>query len=235
METTKQFKIRASAAGKIMGAKGLGETGKTFCKQWLKEQLYNRRPEIKSKYIDKGNRLEEDGFTLTATELNLGMVYKNEEFFEDDFFCGTPDLIHDGVVYDNKCSWSLDTFPMFESEIPNKDYYYQLQVYMHLTGCRKASLCYTLIDADYDLVSQAVKWLTPNQVPKTIANMVYTQKAFDEFADEFCPDEKTIDFVEIPESDRLKVFSFDYDADVIAKLQERVQECQEYINSLLNK
>jgi hypothetical protein len=124
---------------------------------------------------------------------------------------------------------------MFESEIPNKDYYYQLQVYMHLTGCTKASLCYTLIDADYDLVSQAVKWLTPNQIPKAIANMVYTQKTFDAFADEFCPGIIKSDFIEIPESDRLKVFSFDYDADVIAKLQKRVQECQEYINSLLNK
>ncbi|WP_395805042.1 hypothetical protein [Daejeonella sp.] len=234
METT--FKVRASAAGKIMGAKGLGETGKSFCKQWLKEHLYKRRPELKSKYIDKGNRLEDDGLTMAALELNLGMIYKNDEFFQDDFFCGTPDLIHDGVVYDNKCSWSLDTFPMFESEIPNKDYYYQLQVYMHLTGCTKASLCYTLVDADYDLVSQAVKWLTDKEsIYRTISNMVYTQKAFDEFKQEFCHDSKSYYFVEIPESDRLKVFSFDYDADVIAKLQERVQECQEYINSLLNK
>lgn len=235
MESIKQFKIRASSAGKIMGAKGLGETGKSFCKQWLKENIYKRRTESKSKYIDKGNRLEEDGFTLTASELNLGMVYKNEEFFEDIFFCGTPDLIHDGVVYDNKCSWSLDTFPMFELEIPSKDYYYQLQVYMHLTGCDRAALCYTLIDADYDLVEQAVKWLTPDQMPKAIANMVYTRKAFDYFINEFCHEVKTIDFVEIPESDRLKVFSFNYDVDVITKLQERVIECQEYISSLLNK
>jgi hypothetical protein len=45
------FKIRASSAGKISGIKGLGETGKTYCKQWLKEKLYKRRTEIKSKYI----------------------------------------------------------------------------------------------------------------------------------------------------------------------------------------
>lgn len=229
-----KFKIRASSAGKIAGVKGLGETGKTYCKQWLKETLYKRRTEIKSKYIDKGNRLEEDGFTLMTLQLDLGMVYKNEKFFEDDYFCGTPDLIHNGIVYDNKCSWSLDTFPMFENEIPNSDYFNQLQVYMHLTGCRKAALCYTLIDADYDLISQAVKWITePKKIFKTIANMVYTQRAFYDYVLEFCPDAKG-KFIEIPESDRLKVFEFDYDPQVIEKLKNRVLECREYINTLLN-
>ena len=27
----------------------------TYCQDWLKEQLYGRRKEIKSKYLDKGN------------------------------------------------------------------------------------------------------------------------------------------------------------------------------------
>jgi hypothetical protein len=232
METT--FKVRASAAGKIAGIKGLGETGKTYCKQWLKEQLFKRRAEIKSKYIDKGNRSEEDGFTLMALQLELGMVYKNESYFQSDDFCGTPDLIHNGIVFDNKCSWSLDTFPMFEDEIPNKDYWWQLQVYMHLTGCRKASLCYTLIDADYDLISQAVKWLTePEKIYQTICNMVYTKQAFNDYVKEFCPDAKSDYFVEIPEANRIKSFEFEYDAEAILKLQGRVQECREYINSLL--
>lgn len=232
METT--FKVRASSAGKIAGVKGLGETGKTYCKQWLKQQLFKRRSEIKSKYIDKGNRSEEDGFTLMALQLELGMVYKNESYFQSEHFCGTPDLIHNGIVYDNKCSWSLDTFPMFDDEIPNKDYWYQLQVYMHLTGCRKASLCYTLIDADYDLVSQAVKWITdPEKIYQTICNMVYTEQAFNEYVKEFCPGAKSDYFVEIPEANRIKSFEFEYDSEAIEKLKERVQECRLYINSLL--
>lgn len=227
------FKIRASSAGKISGIKGLGETGKTYCKQWLKEKLYKRRTEIKSKYIDKGNRLEEEAFTLMALQLDLGMVYKNDKYFEDDYFCGTPDLIHNGVVYDNKCSWSLDTFPMFESEIPNSDYFNQLQVYMHLTGCTKASLCYTLIDADYDLVSQAVKWLTePKKIYSTIFNMVYTKEAYKVYYEEFC-DGFEGNFIEIPEADRIKTFEFDYDPQVIEKLKARVVECREYISTLV--
>jgi hypothetical protein len=122
---------------------------------------------------------------------------------------------------------------MFETEIPNSDYFNQLQVYMHLTGCRKASLCYTLIDADIDLVMQAVKWTTEaRNIFKTISNMVYTKSAFGEYIEEFC-NGFTGPFVEIPESDRIKTFEFDYDPQVIEKLQSRVVECREYINTLL--
>jgi len=232
MEST--FKIRASGAGKIAGIKGLGETGKTYCKEWLKEQLYKRRKDIKSKYIDKGNRNEEDGFTLMALELDLGMVYKNQSYFQSKHFCGTPDLIHNGIVYDNKCSWDLSTFPMFETEIPNKDYWWQLQVYMELTGCRKAILAYTLIDADMDLIQQAVKWeIYPEKIYQTVCNMVYTKERFDEAFNEFCPLATSDYFIEIPAKDRIKTFAFDYDAEAILKLQERVLECREYINSLL--
>lgn len=67
------------------------------------------------------------------------------------FFCGTPDLIVENVVYDIKCSWDCFTFPLFENEIPNKDYFYQLQVYMYLTGCKKAVLTYVLLNTPEEL------------------------------------------------------------------------------------
>lgn len=232
MELT--FKIRGSSSAKIAGVKALGETGKTYCKQWLKEQLYKRRKEIKSKYIDKGNRNEEDGFTLMATELNLGMVYKNMSFFQSDYFCGTPDLIHKGIVYDNKCSWDLDTFPMFEDEIPNKDYWWQLQNYMELTGCKKAVLAYTLVDADDDLINQAVKWENdPEKIYRTICNMVYTKQGFEKAFNEYCPLATSDYFMEIPEKDRIKTYAFDYDPEAIKLLTSRVEECRTYINSLI--
>jgi hypothetical protein len=40
---------------------------------------------------------------------------------------------------------------LFEDEIPTKDYYYQLQVYMHLTGLKKAELVYVLMETPEDL------------------------------------------------------------------------------------
>lgn len=213
----------------------LPDGSKTYCKKWINETLWKRRKELKNKFVDKGNRSEEDGFTLMAVQLNLGMVYKNMQFFEDDHFCGTPDLINAGIVYDNKCSWELDTFPMYETEIPDTKYWWQLQVYMELTGCRKAVLAYTLIDADYDLLLQATKWETnPEKIYRTLVNMVYTQEAFDKAFEEFCPLAVSDYFVEIPEEKRIKHFAVKYNAEAIEFLRKRVVECRTYINSLLN-
>ena len=229
-----QFKIRASGAHAMMGVKAFGKTGETFCKAWLKEKLYNRRTDIKSKYIEKGNTSEEDAFTLLTLQLNLGMVYKNQQFFEDEYMCGTPDLIIDDAVYDNKCSWSLDTFPMFEKEIPNSDYELQLQVYMHLTKCHKAVLAYTLIDTPKEIIEREIKWCTsPDEIYRKVMNMVYTKQYFDELQAEFFSVSELNSFVEIPEDARIKTFDIAYNDEVIEKLQKRVIEARNYINSLI--
>jgi hypothetical protein len=213
----------------------LPDGAKTYCEKWLNETIWKRRKELKNKYVDKGNRSEEDGFTLLCVERELGMVYKNVQFFQDDWFQGTPDLIHEGIVYDNKCSWDLDTFPMYKKKNPNQGYWWQLQVYMELTGCRKAVLAYTLIDADLDLIKQAVKYETdPEKIYRTLVNMIYTRKAFYEAVAEFCPSAISNYFVEIPDDKRIKTYSFDYDSEAILFLRKRVEDCRTYINSLLN-
>jgi hypothetical protein len=150
------FKVRASAGGKLMNAprsktETLSETTKTYLYEWLTEKIYGVRKEIKSKYLNKGLKLEDTAIDKTIEWLDLPFTIKNEQFFEDDYFTGTPDLIVDGVVYDTKCSWDCFTFPLFDNEIPTKDYFYQLQIYMELTGCRKAVLVYVLLNTPEEL------------------------------------------------------------------------------------
>lgn len=151
------FKIRSSAAGKLMTSARskselLSETTKTYAKEWLTEQIYGFRKEIKSKYIYKGLVMEDEAIDKAIEWLDLPFAIKNEQHFENDFIKGTPDLIVDGVVYDIKCSWDAYTFPIFENDIPNKDYFYQLQCYMHLTGCTKAVLTYVLLNTPEEVV-----------------------------------------------------------------------------------
>ena len=150
------FKIRASASGKIMtNARSktelLSETTKTYVQEWAKEHIYGIRKEIKSKYLTKGLKLEDTAIDKAIEWLDLPFTMKNEKFFEDEFFCGTPDLIVNDVVYDLKCSWDAFSFPLFDKEITTKDYFYQLQVYMHLTGCKKAVLTYVLLNTPDEL------------------------------------------------------------------------------------
>lgn len=156
MKTFQILKARASKAGALMvnprsKTEQLSETTKTYALDWLKEQIYGVKKNIKNKYLTKGTWLEDEAIDKTIQWLDISFGIKNEKNFEDDFFCGTPDLIVDGVVYDTKCSWDCFTFPLFENEIPTKDYFYQLQVYMHLTGCKKAILVYVLINTPDEL------------------------------------------------------------------------------------
>ena len=152
----KNFKIRASGSGSLMTnprnkKELLSETTKTFVKDWLKESIYGVRKNIKNKYLTKGIKLEDTAIDKAIEWLDLPFEIKNEQFFEDDFFTGTPDIITDDEVLDIKCSWDCFTFPLFEDEIPTKDYIYQLQVYMHLTGNKKARLVYVLLNTPDEL------------------------------------------------------------------------------------
>lgn len=145
------FKCRASASGKLATnprskSEVLSETTKSYLKEWATEEMFGYRNEIKNKYVERGTLSEDFAIDKAIEWLDLPFVIKNETSFEDDFFTGTPDLILNETVYDIKCSWNCFTFPIFEKELPNKDYFYQMQVYMHLTGRKKAVVTYVLLD-----------------------------------------------------------------------------------------
>jgi len=148
------FKCRASALGKLMTnprskSETLSQTTKSYLEEWVKEQIYGIKKQINSKYLQKGLALEDQAIEFYSVAMDKDFMIKNLDHFEDDFFTGTPDCMHVGVVYDFKTSWDCFTFPLFDQE-PDMGYYYQLQVYMHLTGLRKAKLVYTLQDTpDY--------------------------------------------------------------------------------------
>ena len=152
----REFKMRASASGKLAvsprsKSEALSKTTKSYIQEWLASEIYGVRKQIKSKYLDKGNRVEDAAIDYASDALGWLFAIKNEQYFEDDYFCGTPDVILEDTIIDIKSSWDCFTFPLFEDEIPNKDYFYQLQVYMHLTGKRKAQLCYVLMNTPEDL------------------------------------------------------------------------------------
>lgn len=212
----------------------LPEGLKTHCKKWLKEHLFNRREQLNNKYVNKGNETEEDGFTLAAVQLKLGMVYKNTERRRNGIVSGECDLHHERVTYDNKSSWSLDTFPMFENQIPDIKYWWQLQGYSMLWESDHLCLNYTLVNSSYESVEKAIKWLdSPNEKYTVAKNMVFTQKEFDVLRDHFFADADLIDFVEIPADKRIKPFKFKPDPNAVKIITERSNLCKEYIYALL--
>lgn len=147
------FKLRASAAGNFApnGKKEpLAQTTLSYLKQCLKEQIFGKQ-DITTKEMKKGTLLEDEAIDKTITWLNLPFILKNEKQYEDEYFTGTPDLIFEDEIIDIKLSWGVQTFPLFDTELPNKDYFYQMQVYMHLTGKRTARLVYLLLETPPEL------------------------------------------------------------------------------------
>ena len=157
------FKCRASALGQLMTnarskSETLSQTAKSYIEDWVKEQIYGVKKQIKSKYIQKGLALEDMAIEFYSIAKDQSFMIKNLDKFEDDFFTGTPDCMHEGIVYDFKTSWDCYTFPLFD-EVPDMGYYYQLQVYMHLMGLKKAKLVYTLQDTpDYLTYEEPVSY-----------------------------------------------------------------------------
>lgn len=152
----KEFKIRASAVSQIMTnprskSETISQTCKSYLDQWVKEHIYSTRKSISSKYLTKGIDVEDLAIEYYAEERELGFVLKNIEHFENEFMTGTPDLLLTDSVLEFKSSWDCFTFPLFDVE-PDKGYVMQSQIYMHLTGRKKAKLIYTLQNTPDELV-----------------------------------------------------------------------------------
>jgi hypothetical protein len=194
---------------------------KTYCKQWLKEQpgFYGRRKQLKSKYLDKGNECEDTAINF-LNAIHLEDYQKNEEYFENEYITGTPDILKliAKLSRDTKCSWDSSTFPLFEDSCDN-DYFWQGQCYMNLTGTRRHSVDYCLINTPMHLIEREIK----------IASYSST-KGNDELR-EYYYDKLTFDHV--PMKLRVKSFEFKYDDSKIQQLIERVKLCRVYIRELM--
>ena len=219
------FKIRCSAIGQIMtNARKKGELSKTtqsYLDLWIKEKIYDRRKQIQSKYLDKGNMCEDESIKFISQYLGMKGLAKNEMFFTDEYMTGTPDLIIKGedlkfadsdLVIDVKNSWDFSTFPLFYDNVPNKDYYYQAQGYMNLTGATDYILIYTLMNTPESLVKKEYKFSDAVD--------------YDEFA-------KHYNYDNVANKYRIKVFDIKRDDEVIEQINQRVIECRGYIDNIL--
>jgi hypothetical protein len=156
------IKIRCSALGKIMTeprskSEVLSETAKSYIQELFKEKELGIYKDISSRYLDKGIQLEDQAIQFASEVLGWDFVVKNTERFTNDWITGEPDINTDDLLADIKCSWSGNTFPMFDEVLKNKDYYWQLMGYMMLTGKDRAELVYCLLNTPFEIVEDEVR------------------------------------------------------------------------------
>ena len=200
----------------------LSQTAKTYVEEQVLLAKYGIVKTFNSRYTDKGNLVEDESIKLASDVLDLGFLYKNDEHFSNDWVMGTPDVNTDDILLDVKSSWDATTFPFFATEIPTKDYYYQLQGYMWLTGKQKSLLVYCLVNTPLDMVQDEIRRAHWN------ANLL------EESLDLIDEVQKRHNFDHIPDNRRVKFFEVKRDDEVIEQIKERVELCREYYETLYN-
>ena len=167
--------------------------------------------------------MEDNSLDFIAEQLGYGMLLKNEDYFSNDFMTGTPDVILNDHIIDVKNSWDNFTFPLFETEISNKDYFYQAQGYMKLTGLDSFKLIYVLSDTPINLIeAEARKYCYSNGYE------LNDEDVLNDFI-------KRMTYKDIDAKYKIKVFEIKRCEDTIKAIEERVIECREYINELKEK
>jgi hypothetical protein len=222
------MKIRCSSLGKLMTSpksKGevLSQTAKTYLKELALEEKFGIRKEFSSRYTDKGNTQEDLAIEMASQVLNLPFALKNTEYFENEFIKGTPDLILEDEIIDIKCSWDGTTFPWFEDELPNKDYFWQLVGYMWLTGRSKARVVYCLVDTPEDIVQDEIRRTSWKKFEIDVTEETENEvRAKHEFS-------------HISENKRVRAFQIELNESNIDQVKEKLSHAREYYNELIER
>jgi hypothetical protein len=201
----------------------LSKTAKSYIQELVLEEKFGIKKEFSSRYTDKGLQCEDEAISLVNDVLGLGFIFKNEEHFNNDWITGTPDVNTNEILLDIKCSYEAHTFPFFEDEIPTKDYYYQLQGYMWLTGKDESLLCYCLVNTPFQIVEDEVR------------REHWKQGLIDESLDVRDFVQSKHNFDHIPKEKRVKVFKIAKDESVIEQIKERIKLAREYYNQLMTE
>jgi hypothetical protein len=197
----------------------LSVTTKSYLQELHAQELFGKKKEIQSKYLDKGIEVEEQSITLYS-DVTGELFIKNKDRKENDFITGEPDN-KQGKIRDIKSSWDLTTFPMHDTKLSNSDYYWQLQGYMQLFDLDESELIYCLVDTPEHLINDALYW--------TARKMNTLEGLPDELENEI---RNNMTFSDIPKEIRCKVFTVERDRLAMKQLEEQIIRCREYMNQL---
>ena len=152
-------------------------------------------------------------------------MIKNDKQFENDYFTGEPDIIPPNIdlVIDAKNSWSWESFPILEEEIPTLDYYWQLQGYMSLTDRHHAKLVYVLSDTPQHLIEREARRYCYDNGFEELDIDIYNKFLAD------------MTYTDVSNNLKIKVFDIERSNEDIVLAKNKVIECREYISTLLNQ
>jgi hypothetical protein len=224
--TEKQLETLEELVEKRDAGVQLSESCKKYLVKAYAIEKYNRIPDVTTKQMVKGTTAED-----AAIEL-FGFVEdrphkKNLQRLSNSYISGTPDLF-DGEtidtseeVIDVKCSWDIFTFLNNIANPVNRMYYYQLQGYMALTGAKRGTLAYCLVNTPDEMIADEKRKLFYKMQCVTEDDPRYITRA--------AGIDRNMIFDDIPPQERVLKYSVERDDEIIEKIYEKVAKCREFL------
>lgn len=210
--------LAKSELEKRKGEPNLSKICQSYVKKWLWEKVTGKRVEFRSKPTDKGNLVEDEAIAFASNHYpDMELAYKNETHFKNEWIHGTPDVLCENFVPDNKSSYTHETFPIFDGTCPNDDYPWQIHGYLDLTGADRGAVIFTLMNMPMPMIEKEARYKLGEG---------YTLAEFENFASNYIYDD-------LEDWMRLKRFDIERDQDKIDAIHARVEDCRKYIDSIL--
>lgn len=213
--------------------------------------MFGRNEELEGKYLEKGNEREEDAISLFSQQ-SKRFYQKNTRRLEDDFISGEPDLF-DGEdilraeqIFDTKVSWSMYTFMRSAMKPLAPVYYWQGQGYMRLTGAKKHTVVYCLVNGTAAHIESEKKYLGFRYDPESEKykrkcrqieiNHIFDMKEFMKENPRFIFHNHVSDWKhDVPAKTRIFKQEIQRNEDDIAKIENKVKLARQFIeDNLLN-
>ena len=171
----------------------------------------------------------------------------NNKFFtgELDLFTG-EDIRHAEETIDIKCSWDLFTFPSFLDK-SDKDYEYQGEVYMDLSGAKKHTVAYCLVNTPANMITDKKYYMkkdfgiidieTPEYTEACIElekSSIYDMESFEKeypWFEHHIPKSEWV--YDIPQEERLYEVVHEKNPILLASMQQRITDCRAWMKANL--
>lgn len=188
-----------------------------------------RKGDIENRYVKKGCMVEDDSITLYS-RVKKQFFKKNEKHLHNLFIKGTPDIFEGESITsatrlpDIKSSWSVRTFYQTFKRKLNPIYFWQIIAYMWLTGARKGSIAYCLVDTPESLIQAEI-----NKLWYKMGNPLIESQLFIDASDEI---RKEMSYSDIPITKRLLEYDVEWKDEYIDKIKKYVIAGREYLKEI---
>lgn len=224
-------KFRASSWGGLLAeSKDKKEpVGKTAAAELIKiynYEKYGRKKDITTPQMDKGKSVEGDSIEIFGRVEGIQFT-KNDEKFENEWFTGHPDIIHENSVYDIKSSWELDTFIPKLLETIDRGYEAQLNCYYDLTGAQGGAIVYCLADCPPEVLL--------GEKRKLLYQMNVISEESPEYIRESINLENRLTFPDIDLRERVIKLEVPRNEELIQKMKDKVPIFREWLANFEKK